>query len=471
VRCVDLCSGRSFRRFGVDARFGGFTRARPRAGRNAAFAGSRRRNLGIRSVYSVTRLPDEYLVWGISAVREYNPSPRMTKTLGRVERARGSLADGERSIMGSSPSVFPESRSRGPDHYLSPSARRTTARAAPDPVSKEYAQLASGSSTDFARFCLTTEMLGATERSLLLTIDFEAFEPRLLDLWLGAMERWSYHARAGGWRFSIFIALEDVARLRHERPAGYTEFIEQIKILHRSGARFYPHNHGFFDPVTGLQAPYRPQTIKNYGKRASFFYDIVHRQRMDLQGWLVRLLEFYDSFLSDAGIQSPRCLTFRAGGWDHGTTMEENKRYISAVSDAGFVYDSTATRGVFGTKSFHVGSPFGNNVFRLTPTLVEVAPCWSLNCGAGLFSRSSLGSLRSVLSQPQVWASRHSKGAFVTVLHFDHLFRLRNRQRDISSVSPSTVLARVDRFFNLISWVRTAFRLESMTFDELLIRD
>jgi hypothetical protein len=332
-------------------------------------------------------------------------------------------------------------------------------------------QPTSGSATDFGRFGLTKESLATAERSLLLTIDFEAFEPRLLDLWLAAMQRWAYHSAAGGWTFSIFIALEDVVRLRHERPAGYADFMEQVKTLHESGAKFYPHNHGFFDPITGLQAPYRPQRIQGYGKRASFFYDIVHRQGMDLQGWLFRLLEFYNSFLSEAGIEPPRSLTFRAGGWDHGATSEENRRYISAVSDAGFAYDTSATRGVFGTKSFHVGSPFGSNVFRLTSTLVEVAPCWALNCGAGLFSRSSLGSLRRVRSQPHVWGSRHRKGAFVTVLHFDHLFRPEDGQQDTESITPSTVVARVDRFFDLISWVNKAFRFESITFDELVIRE
>jgi hypothetical protein len=45
-----------------------------------------------------------------------------------------------------------------------------------------------------------------------------------------------------------------------------------------------------------------------------------------------------------------------------------------------------------------------------------------------------------------------------------------NRQRDIGSISPSTVLARVDRFFKLISGVKKALAFESITFDELVIR-
>ena len=51
------------------------------------------------------------------------------------------------------------------------------------------AQPTSGSATDFERFGLSKESLAAAERSLLLTIDFEAFEPRLLDLWPAAMQR------------------------------------------------------------------------------------------------------------------------------------------------------------------------------------------------------------------------------------------------------------------------------------------
>ena len=323
--------------------------------------------------------------------------------------------------------------------------------------------LVSRSETDFARFGLTRGMLETSDRTLLLTIDFEAFEPSSLDLWLRAMERWAYRSAAGGWSFSIFIALEDVVRLRHEQPAGYANFLEQIKILHSSGARFYPHNHGFFDPETGLQAPHRPQLIQNYGKRASFFYDVVHRHRMDLRDWLVQLLVHYDDFLNEAGMRRPLHPTFRAGGWDHGSSAEESLQYVSAVSDAGFMYDSSASRGVFGTKTFHVGEPFGYNVFLLTSSLVEVAPCWSLNCGASLISRSSLGSLRRLLAQP-VWLSRYGEGAFVTILHFDHLFGSSGR-----SVSQSTVLRRVDRFFDLLSRVRRALRLQSITFDDLIV--
>jgi hypothetical protein len=323
-------------------------------------------------------------------------------------------------------------------------------------------------STDFERFDLAGPPLEASGRNLLLTIDFEAFSPASLDLWLDAMTHWADHSIGGGWSSSIFIALEDVVRLKQSRPGRYRDFLRAAKNLSESGAMFYPHNHGVFDSNTGIQSSNRPMRIPGYGKRASFFYDVVRRHRYSLTGWLDRLLDHYDEFLSDVGIARPTRLAFRAGGWDHGSTPQENATYIGAVSAAGFRYDSSVTRGVFGSKTFSIGAPFGSNIFTLTSSLSEVASCWSLDCGGPAVSRTSIGAMRRLLAQPEVWASRR-QGAFVTAIHFDHLFRPRLGGPDV--ISPSTVHRRIGRFFLFMSYVRAALRLSAATtFEDLRLQ-
>lgn len=304
---------------------------------------------------------------------------------------------------------------------------------------------------------------------MLLTIDFEGFNhENSLDLWLTALKRWALRSTERGWSFSIFIALEDVVQLRFQRPNRYREFLEGLRILDRGGAAFFPHNHGVFDSRTGEQAESRPQRVPNYPKRASFFYDVVRRHRIDLREWLGELLAHYDQFLEEARIQRPERMAFRAGGWDHGATREENSLYIDAVCDAEFAYDSSVTGGNFGTKEFRIGAPFRSNTFVLTPTLTEVAPCWSYDCGADWVSLASLSATRGLLAQSQVWSNRKRTGAFVVVLHFDHLLRQRGRD---GGLSLSTINQRIDRFFSVMSRVKKLLRFsEALTFDQLSLR-
>jgi hypothetical protein len=323
--------------------------------------------------------------------------------------------------------------------------------------------------TDFDRFALAGPSVETYGRNLLLTIDFEAFNhENSLDLWLHALRRWAHHSADRGWGFSIFIALEDVVQLRFQRPDRYQEFLEGLKILHRSGAAFFPHNHGVFDRHTGEQAQSRPQRLLNYPKRASFFYDVVRRHRIDLREWFSELLAHYDQFLEEAGLPRPERTAFRAGGWDHGATREESSLYIDAVCDAEFAYDSSVTGGNFGTKDFRIGAPFGMNTFVLTPTLTEVAPCLSYDCGASWVSRASLSTSRHLLGQPQVWGSRKRPGAFVVVLHFDHLFRQSNRGENPSL---RAVNQRIDRFFSVMSRVKKLLHFSEVpTFDQLSLQ-
>jgi hypothetical protein len=323
--------------------------------------------------------------------------------------------------------------------------------------------------TDFEQFALAGSPVHARDRDLLLTIDFEAFNHQgPLELWLEALERWSLHSAKRGWGFSVFLALEDVVQLRHDRSDQYRAFLDAMRAMACSGAAIYPHNHGVFDSRTGRQAESRPQHVPDYRKRASFFYDVVHRHGADLGEWLGRLLGHYAQFLEDAEILRPERLAFRAGGWDHGATREENALFIDAVCDAGFAYDSSVSSGNFGTKDFRIGASFGSNIFTLKPSLIEVAPCWSYDCGAGSMSRASIGSLGRLVGQPEMWARRRQAGAFVVVLHFDHLFR--PSQSGGRGISASTVNRRVDRFFGLMHRLKGLLGLSAaITFEQLAL--
>jgi hypothetical protein len=322
--------------------------------------------------------------------------------------------------------------------------------------------------TDFKEIALDPSPLGVAGKTLMVTVDFEGFRPSLLDSWLLAMRRWASHSATAGLRSCIFIALEDVARLRYAQPDRYDDFLEAVTMLHESGAAFYPHNHGVFDSATGMQADYRPERVSGYSKRASFFYDVVHRHRLNLTDWLRALLGHYQTFLTTAGISQPTLLAFRAGGWDHGATLTERVQYVKALSDAGVRYDSSVSRGEFGTRGFRVGAPFGRNVFALTKSLIEVAPCGSVNCGAEPVSLSSLRSLSQILAQPQVWALRERDGAFVIVSHFDHLFRVHGKIVD--DMDRATVVRRLDRFFRVLSSMRTLLNFSSVsTFEDLVV--
>ena len=65
----------------------------------------------------------------------------------------------------------------------------------------------------FERLALAGSAVEAAKRSLLLTIDFEAFNHKgSFELWLVALERWANRAREKMWGFSVFLALEDVVR-------------------------------------------------------------------------------------------------------------------------------------------------------------------------------------------------------------------------------------------------------------------
>lgn len=284
------------------------------------------------------------------------------------------------------------------------------------------------------------------------------------------MRHWAVRAADGGFQFSVFMALENVVQLHARAPDRYPEFLEAVRELHRGGTLFYPHNHYVF----GLDSGERPELDvrhagpgAEYTKRASMFYDVVHRHRQSLPDWLKLLRSGFSSFLADAEVPLPRRWAFRAGGWDYGSSPGDLAIYLEGLAAAGFEVDSTACSGAFGTQSWRIGAPFGHNAFALSDGLIEIAPCWSLDCAAPRLSRRSAAPLVALGSQRDVWARRRCSGAFVTVLHFDHLF---GPARGEVRPSFAVVRARIDRFFTNLTWLRKLLQLRSVTFDNLEIR-
>ena len=263
-----------------------------------------------------------------------------------------------------------------------------------------------------------------TGRQLVLSVDFEAFSAERISMWLDAMDAWASASRDHGFVFSFFIALEDVVRLRAEAPSEYPDFLKAVRVLGDAGSIFYPHSHCAFDPRTGLAVSDHPLTspVPEYGPRPSMFYDIVYRNHLDWAEWVTRLTDLYREFLADAALPVPERLAFRPGGWDHGSSESDLRDYIGGLAQLRYAFDSSASAGAYGTRSWRVGAPFGKNVYALGSDLHEVAACWSFDCGVPTYSRTFAGSVVELIRERKLWSLRNHNGAFVTVLHFDHLF-------------------------------------------------
>ena len=305
--------------------------------------------------------------------------------------------------------------------------------------------------TDFEELGLSRGPLRPEGRRWLLTIDFEAFEPATIEPWLGAMYAWAAEAVAQDLRFVIFLATEDLVRLRGADPNLYKRFCAAAAAMAYAGAEWHPHNHAVFDRETGdrLPAHFDPA----YGKRPSLFYDVVRVHRADLAEWLRVVRTEHDRFLADAEIAAPAQAAFRAGGWDYGTTGDDLRRYVEAVDGAGFAFDSSAVAGQY----WRVAARFSANVFALSQGLVEVAPGTGADCGAALVSRRTLRALRDVLRQPELWLDPRRPGVLVTVLHFDHLFKSGRGRPE----------ALIRRHMSLLSRFGRALRLDTAGFGDL----
>ena len=326
--------------------------------------------------------------------------------------------------------------------------------------------------SDLERAGLAREPLKVDGRSWLLTCDFEAFRPDAAPLWAAAMRRWARRAGESELRFAFFVSVEDLARLRAANRPGYEDLLAAAADLHATGTRFHPHNHCLYDPETGEKPNAHtglPERIDGYPRRASMFYDVVYRSGRDWPEWLGTVRATWERFLDEAGLPVPDRPAFRPGGWDHGVTDDDLRTYVRGVAERGFAYDSSATAGEFGTPSWRVGKPFGASVFALEGGVVEVAPSWSLDCGASVLSPAGARAAAELRGQRALWGGR-AEGVFDTVLHFDHLFHTgRGAGRRLWAVEDEAeVTARVDRFFRRLRLLRRALRLErSVTYEDL----
>jgi hypothetical protein len=319
--------------------------------------------------------------------------------------------------------------------------------------------LSNGKRTDFELYGIATDEVVIRRRSWVFTIDFEAFAPAEIDMWIDAMNRWAEVSARRFWRSSVFLALEDVVRLRALQPHDYHRFLRAARRMAEAGAKFYPHNHGIFDERTGRLRPGRPAQVDGYRKRPSMFFDVVYRHHLDIGEWIAHLWAHYARFLDEAELPLPSRPAFRAGGWDHGTTEGDARAFISGLTTAGFAWDSSACAGTYGTRTWRAQTPFGQNVFGLTPTLTEAAPCWSVDALGRLSDPRTAHAVLKALQHPKLWLQR--PGVFVTVFHFNNLFRAYGRARASSIAQP------IEGLFSKLEAFRSLLRLPSITFEDI----
>jgi hypothetical protein len=198
------------------------------------------------------------------------------------------------------------------------------------------------------------------------------------------------------------------------------------------------------------------------------FYDVVHRNGVSLSEWLPQLLDAYRSLCADAELPVPGRIAFRPGGWDCGSTAEEQQSYLAALHDAGISLHSGDSHGTYGTWSYHINSRFGETVYRLRPGLVEVAPCWALQSGAGPLSPQFVAAYLRLLHQP-VSHRLTSPGAFVVVLHFDHLFHRgwRSSLEEFSVRSAPELQTRIERTLGLMARLGRVLRLNASRLEDV----
>jgi hypothetical protein len=325
--------------------------------------------------------------------------------------------------------------------------------------------------THFREAGLVRGYVVVSRRQLALTVDLEAFEATRIELWCQAMADWGHQAAAAGLRFSHFVSMEHVARLRTRHPEAHEQFVASLGSLLSGGSNLYPHNHCVFDPATGDFPGERsgwPQQIPGYRPRASMFYDVVRRHHADLAAWLEVVTAEYDRLLGDADLTPPAIRAFRPGGWDHGSTAEEIQTYVSALTSCGYRFDSGDACGSFGDRTWRVGAPFGRNLYQLSGGLIELAPSWSLTCGTRFASARSVAAFVSLLRQPRLWASRRP-GVAVGVVHFDHLFHDWTRADGTFGVqSASVVRGRIERLMRGLALLQERLGLEPATFDDVM---
>lgn len=315
-------------------------------------------------------------------------------------------------------------------------------------------------STDFEAQGLARGPVRFAGRHSVVTVDFEAFSALDADRWCEAMRHWSRAAQARDLRTTFFLAVEYAVRLRFADGEKHRRLLEAAAELASAGAEFHPHSHGVVDLQTGERPRGSvPAPVAGYRRRPSVYHDVVYRNGADWEEWLGSLLREYEIVLGEGGIPRPAKLAFRAGGWDHGSSAEDMADYVRGLARGGVDFDSSATAGAFGTRSWRVGDHYGDNAFRLADTLVEVAPCWSVAAKRRALSPGGLAALARLGPQWRLWSSRRASGAFVTVLHFNEL---------LDDGAPlDRVKRRIDRLLDVLRAVDRAFDLRSDGFGQL----
>jgi hypothetical protein len=286
------------------------------------------------------------------------------------------------------------------------------------------------------------------------------------------MGRWAAHARDTGLRFCFFMSVEDIVALAASDPDGYEAFIGACRELAESGTVFHPHNHRVFDPATGVPLTPSvgvPKWVDGYANQASMFYDAHHRHGVDLTEWVAQVDRSFSTFLDDVGHRPPRKV-FRAGGFDCGSTPEEQAIFLEALVANGYDVDSSATLVEGSTRGTRVAVPFGRNCHRLEGGLVEVAPSWALDCGADVASLPVAGAVVRLAAQHQVWLRRKTFGAFAVLLHFDHLFHERDGRLYalFSMTDHRQVERRIDRALSLVARITDGLNLPSGHFADVV---
>ncbi len=314
--------------------------------------------------------------------------------------------------------------------------------------------------TDFEEYGYSRGPVPVRGRYWLLTVDFEAFtNPDNIASWMAAMRHWAAQAKNYGLRFSFFMSVEDVVILKVNSPTEYGDFLECVDLLYQSGTRFHPHNHGVFDPESGAGfADTDSERPEGYTKRISMFHRAHYQHGVDFGSWMGTVKAGYESFLADAGVPPPHMLAFRAGGWDYGSTSEDLRIYLDALSEAGYKVDSSACSGAFGTPSWRMGADYQSNVFLLDSNLIEVAPNSALDCG------------QLPPEAPSPFETNQSgPGVYVHVLHFDHLFHELDAgsYRYFAVTDPEAIKRRIDQFFEKMGIWRSSPLLQSATFDDI----
>src|SRR4051812_11364062 len=181
--------------------------------------------------------------------------------------------------------------------------------------------------TTFQQHGLASGGTAVSGRWCVVTVDFEAFSKQNVEAWITALKAWrDAMSRYPHFGTDFFVSVEDAVALRHDAPERYAEFMSLLRDIQDQGAAYHLHNHRVFDRATGkpLTDPARhTKHVAGYNSQASMFYDVCRTHRIKLADWLEEAQVAFRDVLSDGELASPAPTVFRAGGFDHGSSRQE----------------------------------------------------------------------------------------------------------------------------------------------------